>query len=55
MTEESWPPQVPVVEKEGERFPEDFPYQEHDMEMLLTAAGGKKIYVKVCTTEARSD
>jgi hypothetical protein len=38
---------VPVVEKDGERCSEDFPYEEHGMEVRTTAAGAKKIYVKV--------
>jgi hypothetical protein len=41
---------VPVVEKDGERCSEDFPYEEHGMEVRTTAAGAKKIYVKVSTT-----
>ncbi len=36
-----------MVEKDGERCSEDFPYEEHGMEVRTTAAGAKKIYVKV--------
>jgi hypothetical protein len=38
------------VEKDGERCSEDFPYEEHGMEVRTTAAGAKKIYVKVSAT-----
>ncbi len=39
-----------MVEKDGERCSEDFPYEEHGMEVRTTAAGAKKIYVKVGQT-----
>jgi hypothetical protein len=39
--------QVPVVEQESERCPDDFPYADHGMRLTVMPNGIKKIFVQV--------
>ena len=47
-------PQVPVVERESERCPDDFPYEEHGLTLTITSSGLKQIFVKVNTVRNTS-